>query len=128
MGIVFGAGFNRARPPGDGRDANAALGQIALDTTQFAVGIKVVRLVSTPLVRAIVGSKEDQRALVDLQFPEQIQDTARVTINVPDHRRKTLLRFRPVLGREFAQVGHLHASVPRLIIGVGHVHREVEEE
>ena len=69
--------------------------------------------------------------LVDPPTLQPLDDLADVAVHARDHRRLPLVGVRPVLIRVGAVVGHLLAvagAACRLVVGVRHVEREVEEK
>lgn len=127
--VVVGASrLHGTGPPRDGGHPNTALGEIPLDPAVAAVGVEIVGLVASFLVRTVVGGEDDEGVLGHAQFGDQVEDLADIAVDVLDHGGEPFLRLGPILLGELAEVGHFHALIAGLVVGMGHVHGEIEEK
>ncbi len=64
LGIVYAARLDVLRPPGDERDADAALVALALQALQLAVATEELWVGAAFFVRSVIGCKDDDGVLV----------------------------------------------------------------
>src|SRR3954464_14664128 len=67
-------------PAHDERFADAAIGQVALDAAQGAVGVEEVGLVPAFLMRTVVAAEHDDGVLINAQGAEFREDTANFVV------------------------------------------------
>ena len=85
-------------------------------------------VVAAFLVRPVVAGEDDERVARQAVLLEAVDGAADVAVHAPHHGGEVLLLLRPVLAGKRALVGHLHAVVAGLVVGVGNRVRQVEEE
>jgi hypothetical protein len=71
------AGLHFARPPGDERHADAAVGEAALDAGVGAGGIEALQVVLALVVRAVVAGENDERVLREAELLQMLHHAAR---------------------------------------------------
>src|SRR5690606_12237466 len=102
--------------------------EVALDAPKWPIRVEERGIVPAFAVRAVVRREEDHRAIGDLELIELVEHSPDVAVQPRDHRSEALLRFSPALLLELAELGHLHASAPGLVVGARKREREIEEK
>ena len=82
------ARFDFAWPPSHGSHSNPSFVQITLVALERAIAVKKIRLVSAFLVGPVVRGKDYQGVFINIQFFQQIQNSAHILIHVFHHCRK----------------------------------------
>ena len=103
------SGLHHPGPPCDGGNPNTSLIEIPLESSQGAIGVEDLVLMSSFGMRPIVGSENHQSPVINFQLTEKIEKTADIPIHPCYHRRLPLACIFPVAFLIGPVVGHLHS-------------------
>ena len=88
LGIIYAARLDMLRPPGDERDADAALVALALQALQLAVATEELWIGAALLVRTVIRGKDHHGILVETLFLQLGEDFAYILVETGNHSGK----------------------------------------
>ena len=121
--------FYLARPFYDERSADTAIPHVTFLASEVAITVKEINLVSTFLVRAVVGSEHDNRIVGQTFFFQVCYQITYLLIDNLHHLRKAFFHFRPVFSSNIRIVRRNLTSVrSSLVVGMRQIQCIINEE
>ena len=88
LGIIYAARLDVLRPPGNERDADAALVALALQALQLAVATEELWIGAALLVRTVIRGKDHHGILVETLLLQLGEDFAYILVKTGNHSGK----------------------------------------